>query len=260
MDPAPLVDSLRGWDAREHTAAAGTRVHAAVAGPAHAPAVVCVHGLGCSHGYFLPVARELAADARVTAPDLPGFGRTPGPSRALDIRGLSLALGDWLRATGRGGALLLANSTGCQVVIDLAVHSPDLLGPAVLVGPTVDRHARTLRQQWGQLIMNQRWESPSLAAALLPAWIACGPRRYAETLRYMLTDPVERKLHHVSVPVLVVRGGRDPIVSSSWATEVVRGLPNARLAEVPGVGHTVNWSAPKELARLVRPLLTETRG
>ncbi len=218
-----------------------------------------MHGLGCSHGYFLPVARQLAGSARVVAPDLPGFGRTPGPARALDVRGLSLALADWLRATGRGGALLLANSTGCQVVVDLAVHSSDLLGPVVLVGPTVDRRARSLLTQCARLVADSRWESPSLGAALLPAWIACGPPRYARTLRYMLTDPVERKLRHVQVPAVVVRGGRDPIVPRAWAEEVVAGLPDARLAEVPGVGHTLNWSAPAELARLVRPLLAEVR-
>jgi pimeloyl-ACP methyl ester carboxylesterase len=59
----------------------------------------------------------------------------------------------------------------------------------------------------------------------------------------------------VEVSAVVVRGGRDPIVPGEWAREVVRGLPQAWLAEVPGVGHTVNWSAPDELARLVRPLL-----
>jgi pimeloyl-ACP methyl ester carboxylesterase len=54
---------------------------------------------------------------------------------------------------------------------------------------------------------------------------------------------------------VVVRGARDPVVPGKWAREVAQGLPRGRLAEVPGVGHTVNWSAPEELAGLVRPLL-----
>jgi pimeloyl-ACP methyl ester carboxylesterase len=249
------VGALNGWDAGEHTAAAGTRVYAGLLGPPDAPAVVCVHGLGCSHRYFLPVARALRRDARVAAPDLPGFGRTGGPGRALDVRGLSLALADWLRATARGGAVLLANSTGCQVVVDLAVHSPELLGPVVLVGPTVDRHARSTPQQVARLLANSRWERPTLGPVLVPDWIACGPRRYVQTLAYMLADPVERKLPRLEVSTVVVRGGRDPIVPREWAREVVLGLPQGRLAEVPGVGHTVNWSAPLALARLVRPLL-----
>ncbi|MGW4663450.1 alpha/beta fold hydrolase [Streptosporangium sandarakinum] len=93
-----------GWDGREVTAVAGIPMYAAVLGPASAPEVVCVHGLGCSHRYFLPLARHLAPASRVVAVDLPGFGRTPGPREPLDIRGLSLALAGWLRATGRGGS------------------------------------------------------------------------------------------------------------------------------------------------------------
>ncbi len=226
-------------------------------GQRDAPAVVCVHGLGCSHRYFLPFARALSSDARVIAPDLPGFGRTRGPSRALDVRGLSLALAEWLRATGLGGALLVANSTGCQVVIDVAVHSPELLGPLVLVGPTVDRRARSLRQQVVRLLADQPWERPTLALVLARDWAACGARRYADTATYMLSDPVERKLPHVRQRTLVVRGARDPIVPRTWAREVVEGLPNADFAEVAGVGHTVNWSAPSSLGDLVRRLLAE---
>lgn len=246
---------LTGWDTHEFTAAAGTRLHAALLGPPDAPAVVCVHGLGVSHRYFLPLARALRRDARVAVPDLPGFGRTRGPSRALDVRGLSQALADWLRATGRAGAVLVANSTGCQVAVDLAVHAPDLLGPLVLVGPTVDRRARSLPQQMARLLADAPWERPTLGPVLARDWIACGPRRYAATFGYVLTDPVERKLARVPVPTVVVRGARDPVVPRRWAEEVAGALPHGRLVEVPGVGHTVNWSAPERLARIVRPLL-----
>jgi pimeloyl-ACP methyl ester carboxylesterase len=248
---------LSGWDSHEFTAAAGTRVHAAALGTASGPVVVCVHGLGVSHRYFLPVARELAPHARVVAPDLPGFGRTRGPAQALDVRGQSQALADWLGRTGHHKALLLTNSTGCQVVVDLATHSPELLGPVVLVGPTFDRRARSLPRQYVRLVANQRWEDPRMAPVLSLDWVACGPRRYARTLASLLHDPVERKLRHVTVPTLVVRGARDPIVPRTWAREVAQGLPDGRLAEVPGKGHTLNWSAPKELTRLVRPLLAE---
>jgi pimeloyl-ACP methyl ester carboxylesterase len=75
----------------------------------------------------------------------------------------------------------------------------------------------------------------------------------------MISDPVERKLHELRVPTVVVRGEHDPIVSLEWATEVAQTLPDARLVEIPRTGHTVNWSAPKELAEVVRPLLSMVR-
>ena len=244
-----------GWDASEFTPAAGTRMHAARYGPPGAPDVVCVHGLGLSHRYFLPFARQLAPAARVIAIDLPGFGRTSGPCRALDVRGLSRALADWLRATGRAGAALVANSTGCQVVVDLAVHAPELLGPVVLNGPTVDRHARTAPKQVVRLLANAPREQQTLGVVLARDYLDCGPRRFLATFRAMLADPIERKLGHVHTRTVVVRGSRDPVVPARWAREVAEALPRGRLVDVPGAGHTLNYSAPAELARITRLLL-----
>ncbi|MBB2911476.1 pimeloyl-ACP methyl ester carboxylesterase [Streptosporangium becharense] len=241
-----------GWDGREVTAVAGTRMHAAVLGPASAPEVVCVHGLGCSHRYFLPLAGCLAPASRVVAVDLPGFGRTPGPGEPLDIRGLSLALAGWLRATGRGGVPLVANSVGCQVVVDMAVHAPDLLGPVVLVGPTMDDRARSAFRQGVRLAANTRFERAGLVPLLARDYLVCGPRRYFATLSAALADPVERKLRHVRTPTLVVRGARDLIAPREWARQVAGLLPRGDLAEVPDAGHTLNYSAPAELARAIR--------
>lgn len=246
------------WGRSEFTATARTRVHAAVAGPPDAPELVCVHGLGCSHRYFGPLARQLSGRYRVVAVDLPGFGRTSGPPEALDVRGLSAALADWLRATGRGGAPLVANSAGCQVVADLAVHAPELLGPTVLNGPTMDRHARGPVHQIARLLSDVPRERPSLAMVLGRDYLDSGARRILATFRFLLADPVERKLPGLGVPCVVVRGSRDPIVSREWAQECVSLLPRGSPAEVPGAGHTLNYSAPAELARITCALLDRT--
>src|SRR5206468_1863129 len=41
----------------------------------------------------------------------------------------------------------VANSMGCQIVTELAVHLPGRVGPLVLVGPTVDPQRRAARHQ-----------------------------------------------------------------------------------------------------------------
>ncbi|PXY22973.1 alpha/beta fold hydrolase [Prauserella muralis] len=252
-----MTDADTGWDGSEITTAAGTRVHAAVLGRPAGAEVVCVHGLGCSHRYFLPLARHLARDTRVVAPDLPGFGRTPGPRTPLDVRGLSRALADWLRVTGRGRVPLVANSLGCQLVADLATHSPGLLGPVVLTGPTVDRHARSAWRQVSRLLADVPFEHPGIVSTLARDYLVCGPRRLAATFRFALRDPVEHKLRHVHTPAVVVRGGRDPIVPEDWARAVAALLPRGRFADVPGAGHALNYSAPAELARITLTLLAE---
>lgn len=232
----------------------GARVHAAVAGPDDGPSVVLVHGLGVSHRYFRPLALDLATDTAVSAPDLPGFGRTVGPPRALDVRGLSTALAGWLRATGRAGSVLVANSAGCQFVVDLACHAPDVLGPMVLVGPTFERgHRRVGTQAW-RLTLAGAKESKSLVPVLAQDYLVCGPRRFLASLRLFLEDRIEDKASQVDVPVVVLRGEYDAIAPQPWVQDLVRRFPRAEAVEVPGVGHALNWTAPGPVAAAVRRL------
>ncbi|WP_431879830.1 alpha/beta fold hydrolase [Amycolatopsis sacchari] len=242
----------RSWHP-ESTVVGGTPMHSGTLG--RGPSVVCVPGLGCSHRYFLPLARRLAPHAHISAPDLPGFGASPGPAEALDVRGLSLALAGWLRATRRGGSVLVANSAGCQVVADLAVHSPGLLGPVVFIGPTTDPHLRAWPRQALGLLADVPREHPALAPVVGLDYLKCGPRRFLATFRHVLRDPWEDKLPAVHTPTVVVRGTRDPLVSGKWAREATALLPAGRLVELPGKPHALNFSAPAETARIVLGLL-----
>ncbi|MGH9903531.1 MAG: alpha/beta fold hydrolase, partial [Pyrinomonadaceae bacterium] len=68
--------------------------------PAGAPTVVLVPGLGISGRYMIPTAVRLPHFARVYAIDLPGFGRSPKPPRALTVREHAGALCGWMSAMG----------------------------------------------------------------------------------------------------------------------------------------------------------------
>ena len=239
----------------------GRRVHARVAGRAargrDGPAVVMVHGLVVSGRYMLPTARLLAARSAVYVPDLPGFGLSEKPPRALNVSGLSDALAAWMRATGLERAALVGNSVGCQVIVDLAVRHPGLVGQAVLQGPTMDPAARSAVRQIGRLLLDTPREPPSLVPIELLDFLRAGAGRAWRTLRYALEDPIEDKLPRMGVPALVVRGSRDPIVPRRWAEEVARLLPEGRFVEIPGAAHAVNFGAPSRFARVIRAFLDE---
>jgi len=219
------------------------------------PGIVLVHGLGCSHRYFSPLASALS-DLSLAAPDLPGFGGTVGPPQALDVRGLSIALARWLHASGNVGAMIVANSVGCQVVVDLAAHSPRLIGPAVLVGPTMDAQARNVAAQAWRLATNLGREHPSLLPVLAADYLRCGRLRYMRTMHHALHDRIEDKIASLAPGSVVVRGERDPIASREWG-EALADRMGAELVELPDAGHTLNWSAPDELAEVVRAVATQ---
>ena len=219
------------------------------------PVVILVHGLSVSSRYMIPTAEHLAPHYRVYAPDLPGFGKSDKPAHVLNIAGLANALAAWMRAVGLECGVMVANSLGCQIVVDLALRYPRRIERAVLIGPTIDRRGRTIRQQFWRLLRDSVREPLSQPFVVLSDYLKTGPRRTLRTLRYALEDRIEEKLPRVGIPALVVRGEHDPIVSQRWTEEVTRLLPLGRLVIIPGAAHTVNYSKPAELVRVIRPFL-----
>ncbi len=228
-------------------------------GPETRPTVVLVHGLVVSSRYMVPVLERLALHYRVYAPDLPGFGKSEGPPRTLDVAGLSDSLAAWMRAVHLESAVLVGNSVGCQIIADLALRHPERVERAVLQGPTMDPRGRSIPRLIGRFLLNMLRDSPSLAPIELLDYLDAGIGRAWRTFRYALEDRIEDKLPRVRVPTLVVRGSRDPIVPQRWAEEAAGLLPKGRLAVVRGAAHTANYAAPSEFARVIRAFLDDGR-
>ncbi|MDQ4128052.1 MAG: alpha/beta hydrolase [Actinomycetota bacterium] len=250
--------AVEAWS--EWARVAGLWVHYRVAGEAAgdgSPAVVLVHGLIVSSRYMVPTLGRLARYYRVYAPDLPGFGKSESPPDALDVPGLSGALCAWMEAMGLEGAVLVANSMGCQVVANLAVCRPELVGRAVLQAPTMDPQGRSVSRQAARFLLDVTREPPSLIPVELRDLLSAGPWRGWRTLRHALEDHIEENLPRVMAPALVVRGSRDPICPQRWAEEVAQLLPRGRLAVLPGAAHAANFGAPARFAGLIQDFLEE---
>lgn len=222
----------------------------------HAP-LVLVHGLLVSSRYMVPLAEALAPYHDVYVPDLPGWGHSADPARTLDLGELADALAAFMYREGLTSAALIANSFGCQIVVELALRRPDLAERLVLVGPTVDPRARTAAQQALRLVATALRERPSLNLVMARDLLDFGVPRLMGTLRVMLEDRIEVKLPRLGVETLVVRGEHDAIVPRRWAREAADLLPRGRLVEVPRAAHALNYSAAGALARIVRTFLGE---
>jgi pimeloyl-ACP methyl ester carboxylesterase len=241
---------------RQWTDTAAGVMHARVGGEGTSGSpVVLVHGMVISSRYMVPAALELAPLCPVYAVDLPGYGDSAKPRRVLDLTGLADALAAWMDARRFSAAHLLANSFGCQVLAELALRHASRVDRLIFQGPTVDPAARSVRQQLLRLLRNSSSEAPGLGWITLVDYVKAGVRRIRATMRMAIRDRIEDKLPGIVAPTLVVRGGKDPLVPQRWAEEVVRRLPRGELVVLPGLGHTINYTAPKELVAAVRPFL-----
>jgi pimeloyl-ACP methyl ester carboxylesterase len=201
---------------------------------------------------MLPTLIRLATDFQVWAPELPGFGKSDKPRQVLNIRELADVLAAWAEVIDIPRAVFLGNSLGCQVIVDLAVRYPTLVEAAILVGPTVDSTARTMIQQLWRGLRDLVREPWSLWRILARDYLQTGTRRMYRTFRFALDDDLLTKCPHIRAPTLIVRGGYDTVAPARWIEELARMIPDAQVAVIPNGTHASNYTAPIELARLVR--------
>lgn len=198
-----------------------------------------------------PAAERLARSVAVSAPDLPGSGRSEQPAHALDVRELADALARWMEVNGVARPTLVGHSFGCHVVVDLAARRPEAVARVVLAAPMADPRARTFPRQIARLLLDAPREPLSLVPVAAADYLRGGLVRAARTLRFALDYELEDVLPAVRAPALVVRGSRDPLVPGWWAREVARLLPAGELFTIEGAAHAFNYSRPEEFARLV---------
>lgn len=65
-----------------------------------------------------------------------------------------------------------------------------------------------------------------------------------------------RELAKIAAPTLLVRGERSDVLAPEVAARMAATIPDCRLVEVPGAGHSIPLERPREFLEAVRPFLT----
>lgn len=132
----------RPWGGASHVSDIAGPVHwVDFGGPAGAPPIVMVHGLGGSHLNWVRVARPLTERNRVIAIDLPGFGFSPAAGRKTSIEANTKILDRFIGEIVGGPVILMGNSMGGAITILESAASPHAVAAVVLVDPALPRPA-----------------------------------------------------------------------------------------------------------------------
>ena len=181
----------------------------------------------------------------------------PGGLRSLPLPALADVLAGWMSQVGIDRAVLVGNSFGCQVIAEFGLRYPDRLDRAVLQGPTMDRYARNVIGEFARFALDlPRERVPEFFLNAFDYW-QTGLHRGWETFQIALQDRIEDKLPSLEMPLMLVRGQHDPIVSQRWVSELTSVSPNGRFVVTRGA-HTPNFSEPEAFASVVRSFLRAT--
>jgi haloalkane dehalogenase len=252
------------------------------AGPADAPAVLCVHGWPESSWMWRHALEALsAAGLRAIAPDLPGSGasavRRPatwalhrealeGFRQALGLERVALAVHDWGGLIGLRWACDHPDAIAALAISDTGFF-PDGkwhgLAQIMRTEGQGEDFMKTLdREAFGAVLQGA---SKGMTAADLDEYfqaLATEDGRLAALDMYRSGEfselaPYEGKLAALGVPTLILWGEDDPFAPIAGAQRLLREIPHARLEVVPGTGHFVADDAPEEFAGALAGFFTE---
>jgi pimeloyl-ACP methyl ester carboxylesterase len=237
------------------------------------PPLLLLHGAGGA-GLWTEAHRRLADAFTVYAPVHPGFGGTELPDWVEGPEDVAFHTVDLADALALRRPLIVGLSLGGYIATELAIFRPDL--PAGLV--LVDALGLRPDQPMPDLFIMEPLEAgsmlvadPANLAALLPPGVQLPDTDFvvrqfqdqaaaARLLWRRSYDPrLERWLHHVTTPVLVLWGAEDRLLPPSHAEKLAGLLPNARVRVIEGAGHLPSIEAPDAFVAAVRDFAATLR-
>ena len=221
--------------------------------------LVHLHGFAISGAYMMPTARVLAVRRPNVVPDLPGYGHSERRERVLDIPALAETTLAILDRLDIDHAILVGNSMGCPVGLEVAHLAPDRIHGLVLVSPAGGVHNQPMIRALGQLAKDVLRERTAMFPVALPDYVKFGPLNGLRLFHELTRFPSLERLLSTPAPTLAVLGVRDPLMPPpDRVREIARLAPqHLTVAIVDAAAHAVNFSHPEELAGVIEAWLDD---
>ncbi len=229
------------------------------------PALLVLHAAGGT-GVWLPYHELLASRFHVIAPDSPGFGRSPESDQVAGVDDLAFLYADLIDQMQLDRPMVLGASFGGWVAAEVAVLMSKSISRLVLVdpiglrlpeAPIADLFAMSPAQKMAALFHDR-----TIAARIFPAvpdvdTITAFYRDETAFAKYAWTPfccnpKLERRLHRINVPTLVLWGEYDSVVPRLHAERYAARIPQARLQIVEAAGHAVLMERPEEAVAVIQ--------
>ncbi|MFJ5302740.1 4-carboxymuconolactone decarboxylase [Streptomyces sp. NPDC088350] len=237
-------------------------------GPEDAPVLLLGPSLGTTWHMFDRQVPELAKQWRVFRYDLPGHGGSPAhPTGSVS------ELADRLLATLDALGVQRFGYAGCAlggaVGLELALRHPERVASLALIAASPRFGTADEFRQRGVIVRTngldpiartspERWFTGGFAAAqpAITEWAVqmvrtTDPGCYIAACEALAAFDVRAELGRIGVPTLVLVGSDDQVTGPAEARTLVAGIPDARLAVVPGASHLVPVEQPAAVTDLL---------
>ena len=237
------------------------------------PLIVCVPAMGDLRAEYRFLAPFLAeAGFRVVTMDVRGHGETSAAWPDYSVAAIGADIIALVQHLNAGPAIIIGTSMAAGAAVWAAAEAPEAIAGLVLVGPFV-RDVMPVWQvkllftplfmrPWGPLVWDKFYPTlyPNRKPSDFSQYLATLGRNVREpgrmkALRSMMTASkraAEERLAHVTAPVVVVMGTRDPDFKDPVAeARLVAERLNGMVQLVDGAGHHPHAEIPDQTAAII---------
>ena len=240
----------------------GVAIHSSVQGAGKT--IIFVHGWTCDETGWDAQVPAFDHGYRVVTLDLPGHGKSDGPTDGKFSMELFARAVDAVRAeVGADKVVLVGHSMGAAVIRQYALDHPEHVAGLVAVDGPLDMRPMANFPGFGELTMETRKAavesmfvsstSPEIRTAVLATMLGT-PRATAEGAMAAMLDPKNQSDRKIMAPAMTIWAGNSNFPDDGSTRELV---PDWSSQKFEGTGHFVMMEQPAKFNAALRSFIEQ---
>ena len=243
--------------------------------------LLLLHGNFASWRWWQPLLRNTPRGYRVYAPDMRGCGDTDRPEEGYTIAQHADDLDQLIGALRLKRLHLVGHSLGGCVALDYALNNPRRIKTLTLVAPAPAEGASVVQASSNGYDMScsstmrsafrlserlgtyRRAMEKALSRLMAPDRIGCDFEALVDDAVRMSLDAavghietlncwdVRNLIGELNLPVLIIGGRNDHLISPEALEKAAEKFPNGRLIMWPGMGHSPQLEQPARFNKIL---------
>jgi pimeloyl-ACP methyl ester carboxylesterase len=207
--------------------------------------LILLHGALGHSQIFESLTEKLSLYFTIHAPLFSGHGTSELPEDGISIEKYSNELKEFIESNNLNDVYIFGHSMGGYVALCYAVQHPERLSSVITLGT---------KFHWTEeeALKESKMLNPETIAEKVPKYAALLEAQHGDKWKQLLhsiadlmvslgkNPPLKNNLSTINIPVQIMVGDQDNMVTLEESTDVFRSLPNARLAVLPDTKHPMD--------------------
>jgi pimeloyl-ACP methyl ester carboxylesterase/tetratricopeptide (TPR) repeat protein len=270
----PAVDRVAGFSRNDIILSSGVTLEYVRRGDASGIPVIFLHGVTDSWRSFEWMLPHLPSTINAYAISVRGHGGSDRPAHGYEAEDFARDINGFMERLEIPSAVVVGHSMGSGIALRLALDYPSRTRALVLMGAM---------SKWGGTadivdlvaavagftdtvdpafvrdfqLSTVATSVPDIIAVAVEESLRVPARVWQEAFAGIAQFDVSRELSRITVPTLVLWGGKETIATFAEQEVLVRGLKRARLRVYEQAGHAIHWDEPEHVAREIAAFVAE---